>query len=146
MEDAFFGKLAGTGQQQQIAAQGQREAAAPMSDLSVCRPIQLPVLICALALAGCSGGGKGSGAPPPPPPPPISVATTSLPNGQVNHAYAATLEANGGKAPLSWAVTSGALPDGLSLTPTGALAGTPTTTAAATPITFTVRDSSDKAL
>ena len=54
--------------------------------------------------------------------------------------------ANGGKAPLSWAVTSGALPDGLSLTPTGALAGTPTTTAAATPITFTVRDSSDKAL
>ena len=92
-----------------------------MSNLSVPRPIQLPVLICMLALAGCSGSGKGSGTAPPPP---ISVTTTSLPKGQVNHAYAATLMATGGKAPLSWAVTSGALPDGLSLTPAGVISGT----------------------
>ena len=47
---------------------------------------------------------------------------------------------------MSWGVTSGALPDGLTLASTGVIAGIPTMTAAATPITFTVRDSSDKAL
>jgi Putative Ig domain len=107
----------------------------------------MPVLICALGLAGCSGGGKGStGAQGPPDPPPLSVTTTSLPNGQVGHAYSATLTATGGKAPLSWATSSGALPAGLTLGSTGAISGTPTATATATPITFTVSDSSTTAL
>jgi Putative Ig domain len=102
----------------------------------------MSVLICALALAGCSGGGKGSTADPTP----LSVTTTSLPNGQMGHAYSATLTATGGKAPLSWAISSGALPAGLALASTGTISGTPTATAAATPITFTVSDSSTTAL
>jgi hypothetical protein len=78
----------------------------------------------------------------PPPPPALTVTTTSLPNGQVNHAYSATLSASGGTAPLSWKVSSGALPAGLTLASNGAISGTPTAAAAATPITFTVSDSS----
>ena len=76
------------------------------------------------------------------PPTPISVTTTSLPNGQVNHAYAATLIAAGGTEPLSWTVSTGTLPAGLTLAPTGTIAGTPTATATGAPITFTVSDSS----
>jgi hypothetical protein len=94
------------------------------------------MLICVLALAGCSGGGKGSTSAP------LSVTTTSLPNGRVNHAYAAMLTATGGTAPLSWTISSNGLPAGLTLASTGALSGTPAATAAGTPITFTVSDSS----
>jgi hypothetical protein len=118
-----------------------RESSSSMLDIAGRRAALAPVLMTALLLSDCGGGDHAA-----PPPPPIGVKTTSLPNGRVNHAYAATLTASGGKAPLSWAVKSGALPDGLSVAPTGVIAGTPTVTAAATPITFTVRDSSDKAL
>jgi hypothetical protein len=114
------------------------------------RSAPVTILICALLLASCSGGGKTSTDPPPspdpPPPGPISVTTTSLPNGQMGHAYSATLAATGGKAPLSWAVSTGTLPAGLTLASDGAISGTPTATAAATPITFTVSDSSAPAL
>src|SRR5215468_4659849 len=105
--------------------------------------VRVPVLICALALAGCSGGGKGSTTAQQMP---LSITTTSLPNGQVGHAYSATLTATGGNAPLSWAVTPGALPVGLTLASTGAISGTPAVTAAAIPITFTVSDSSTMTL
>jgi hypothetical protein len=114
-------------------------------DLRLVRTVRVPVLICALALAGCSGGGKGSTTAQPDPTP-LSVTTTSLPDGQVGHAYSAKLTATGGMAPLSWAISSGALPAGLALASTGAISGTPTATATAAPITFTVRDSSTTAL
>jgi hypothetical protein len=69
------------------------------------------------------------------------VTVSSLPNGQVGHAYSAMLTASGGTAPLSWALSSGTLPAGLTLTAsTGAIAGTPTATADATALTFTVSD------
>src|ERR1700740_3251432 len=78
------------------------------------------VLVCTLVLAGCPGGGDETAAPrsasgSSQPPPPISITPSSLPQGQVGHAYAATVTAIGGKAPLSWSVTSGALPAGLTL-------------------------------
>jgi hypothetical protein len=106
-----------------------------------------PIWVCTLVLAGCSGGGKGSTEPRSasdsnPPPPPISITVSSLPNGQVGHPYTATLTASGGKAPLSWTITSGALPAGLTLASSGAISGTPTAAAAAAAITFTVSDSS----
>src|SRR5205085_870893 len=43
-------------------------------------------------------------------------------------AYSQTLSVSGGAAPYSWAITSGGLPPGLTLTSsTGVIAGTPTT-------------------
>jgi hypothetical protein len=99
------------------------------------------------ALWSCSGGsGSGAEHSPPPSDSPLGIVTTSLPPGQVGDAYAATLTATGGMAPLSWAISSGVLPAGLTLASTGVISGTPTATAAATPITFQVSDSSAKAL
>jgi hypothetical protein len=112
-------------------------------DVTVARTVRVPVLVCGLVLAGCSGDSKVSTNPQPTPdPPPISVTTTSLPDGQVGGNYSAALTATGGKAPLSWAISAGALPAGLALASSGVISGTPTATAAATPITFTVSDSS----
>lgn len=56
----------------------------------------------------------------------ISVSPTSLPNGIAGTAYSQTVTASGGKSPYSFAVTSGALPTGLSLAAGGGITGTPT--------------------
>ena len=54
----------------------------------------------------------------------ITVSPASLPTPHVGTAYSRTLSANGGTAPYSYAVTSGSLPPGLSLS--GAtVSGTP---------------------
>ena len=76
----------------------------------------------------------------------LQITTTALPTGQVGTAYAASLAATGGTAPYTWTLTGGALPAGLSLAPSGAIAGTPTAAASATPLTFQVTDSSNPAL
>ncbi len=78
-------------------------------------------------------------------PPPLNITTTSLPNGQVGSAYSATLAATGGTTPYTWSLTSGTLPAGLLLVPTGAISGTPTATASATALTFLLTDSSSPA-
>ena len=58
--------------------------------------------------------------------PPV-IATTSLPNGTVSVAYAATLTTVGNQAG-TWSITSGSLPAGLALNGnTGQITGTPTT-------------------
>ncbi|WP_374089793.1 N,N-dimethylformamidase beta subunit family domain-containing protein [Methylomicrobium lacus] len=58
----------------------------------------------------------------------LAVTTTSLPGGAVGLAYSASLAASGGTPPYTWSLTSGTLPNGLSLNPgTGAITGTPTT-------------------
>ncbi len=57
---------------------------------------------------------------------PVAVVTTSLPPATVGSPYSATLSASGGTPPYSWSVTSGSLPPGLSLSPSGKIAGTPT--------------------
>ena len=73
----------------------------------------------------------------------LSVTTASLPNGQVNTAYIATLTAIGGTTPYSWSLTAGTLPAGITLnTSTGVLSGTPTTAVSATSLTFTATDTS----
>jgi hypothetical protein len=66
------------------------------------------------------------------------VSTSSVPNWTVNRPYPTqtmTLSAGTGTAPISWAVTSGAAPTGLTLSAAGSLTGTPTATG---PFTFTV--------
>jgi large repetitive protein len=66
------------------------------------------------------------------PPLPLAITSASLPSGTTNVHYSQTLTATGGAPPYTWAVSSGSLPPGLNLTPTGTLAGTPTQTGAFT--------------
>jgi hypothetical protein len=68
--------------------------------------------------------------------PAITLTPAVLPNGTVGTAYSVTITGNGGTAPYTFGVTSGALPTGLTLTAPGVLAGTPATAATST---FTVR-------
>lgn len=59
--------------------------------------------------------------------PGIALVPTTLPQGKVAVAYTSTtLSAAGGTAPYSYAVTSGAMPAGLTLSPAGVVSGTPT--------------------
>ncbi len=67
--------------------------------------------------------------------PTITITPDALPGATKDTAYNATLSASPGVAPYSYAVSSGSLPAGLSLSSSGAISGTPTTTG---PSTFTV--------
>ena len=59
--------------------------------------------------------------------PTVTLAPASLPVDSVGAAYPATgISASGGAAPYGYAITAGALPPGLTLSPTGQLSGTPT--------------------
>ena len=67
----------------------------------------------------------------------LKIATGSLPDGQVGVAYSQTVQATGGSGGLSWSVSAGTLPAGLSLNgSSGAITGTPTT---AGPASFTIK-------
>jgi Putative Ig domain len=57
----------------------------------------------------------------------IKITPTALPEAIEKTPYSANLAAEGGEAPYTWAVTAGALPEGVNLDPsTGAISGTPT--------------------
>jgi len=62
-------------------------------------------------------------------PPTLTITTpagSALPSGSVGSAYSTSLNATGGTGAQTWSVTSGALPNGVSLNPsTGAITGTP---------------------
>ena len=67
------------------------------------------------------------------------ITTTSLADGEVSAAYSEALEASDGSGIYStWSITSGALPDGLSVDNTGLISGTPATDAVGTD-NFTVQ-------
>lgn len=71
----------------------------------------------------------------------LAITTASpLANGTVGTAYSSTLTASGGTAPLTWTVTAGTLPAGLTLSTAGVLSGTPTTVGTSN-FTVTVVDS-----
>lgn len=61
----------------------------------------------------------------------LTITTASLVAGNQNSSYFATVTASGGVVPLSWSISSGALPAGLALgtstTDTNTIQGTPTT-------------------
>src|SRR5262249_3581808 len=58
---------------------------------------------------------------------PPTITTASLPNGATNQAYNQMIGTSGGTNPLNFTVSSGSLPNGLSLSG-NALSGTPTVT------------------
>ncbi len=71
---------------------------------------------------------------------PITFITTSLPNATVDTAYSQQVVTTGGVAPLTFAVTTGSLPAGLSLSSAGLISGTPTA-AGTSSFTVTAADS-----
>lgn len=58
----------------------------------------------------------------------LTIVTDSLPDGVIGTAYSQTLSASGGYGSYGWTISSGALPDGLSLSSGGIISGTPTKT------------------
>ncbi|GAC1702498.1 MAG: hypothetical protein NVS9B4_08040 [Candidatus Acidiferrum sp.] len=58
--------------------------------------------------------------------PVLSVSTASLPNATAGTAYSQQLQSGGGTAPITWSVTLGSLPTGLTLSSGGLISGTPT--------------------
>ncbi|MGH7161950.1 MAG: Ig domain-containing protein, partial [Planctomycetota bacterium] len=81
------------------------------------------VCLAGLLAAACGGGGGGAA----PAAQGLSITTQSLPQGNVGHPLHVEFTASGGVEPYSWWISSsgGALPEGLSLTIDGHLAGTP---------------------
>lgn len=67
--------------------------------------------------------------------PNITISPSSLPRGTVNRPYSRNITASGGNSPYSFVVESGNLPNGLTLSSSGLLAGTPTN---AGTFTFTI--------
>ncbi|WP_440106338.1 beta strand repeat-containing protein [Acidovorax sp. BL-A-41-H1] len=72
---------------------------------------------------------------------PVTVSPATLAGSTVAVAYSQTLTASGGTGPYSFAITAGAVPAGLSLSPSGVLSGTPTA-AGSFGFTVTASDSS----
>ena len=68
---------------------------------------------------------------------PLSITTTSLPPGSIGQAYSQQVQTIGAIAPLTWSISAGTLPPGLTLNPTGVISGTPIVPAG--PSSFTVR-------
>ena len=75
----------------------------------------------------------------------MTIAPASLSMATVNKAYTATLDVAGGSSPYTWTLSSGALPAGLALSPSGKISGTPTQ-AGISSFTVEVTDSSSPAL
>jgi hypothetical protein len=80
---------------------------------------------------------------PPAPSSTLTITTSTLPDGKVQTPYSQSLVATGGTGNLTWSITSGSLPAGLTLDASkGVISGTPSATASATPLTINVTDSS----
>ena len=66
----------------------------------------------------------------------IAISTASLPVGYLGSSYSSTLSAGPGTAPFTWSLFSGSLPNGLTLSASGVISGTPTALGSSS---FTVR-------
>jgi hypothetical protein len=69
-------------------------------------------------------------------PPAPTITTRLVPTGRQGTPYSATLTATGGSGAITWSVSAGSLPPGLSLSSGGVLSGTPSS---ATAVRVTVR-------
>jgi hypothetical protein len=91
------------------------------------------------AFTSFGNGGSGTTAPN------LIITTSSIPAGIVGSAYAATLQATGGKQPYKWSLKSGTLPAGVSLSAAGAISGTPTAPGTDSSLVFEVTDADKNA-
>ncbi len=86
------------------------------------RALATVALVCVMlgGLSGCVNSSSSSSGP-------LSITTTSIPaTATVGSAYAgATISATGGTPPLTFTLSSGQLPSGLTLSRTGSISGTP---------------------
>lgn len=80
-----------------------------------------PVLF--LLLCGCASGGSTTT---PPPPQTLQVTTTTIASANLGEIYTQQLTAAGGTGPYTWALVSGNLPPGITLSQSGVLSGRPT--------------------
>jgi Putative Ig domain len=69
----------------------------------------------ALFLAGCPSSKPSA----------LVISTSSFPQARVGTSYSLQLTATGGTAPYSWNVLSGAFPEGIVLSSSGLVSGTP---------------------
>jgi hypothetical protein len=90
------------------------------------RSAVIALMVCVIATsAGCSGGSQSSTATTQPRP--LIISTSTLPAALASTAYGAVLASAGGTPPISWRLSAGALPAGVTLNvATGLLAGMPT--------------------
>jgi hypothetical protein len=58
---------------------------------------------------------------------PLVITSTALPTAVINVPYSTTLTSTGGKGPFTWALASGTLPPGLTISAGGVISGAPTT-------------------
>jgi hypothetical protein len=72
---------------------------------------------------------------------PLVLNTNVLNDGVIGFAYNQTLSATGGNSSFTWSVSSGALPAELTLSPAGAITGTPTGPAGTASFVVQVKDS-----
>lgn len=72
----------------------------------------------------------------------LVITTSSLPSVQQGAAYSTSVSATGGNGALTFSLSSGSLPTGISLGPTGILSGTATGSAGTSTCTVSVVDSS----
>src|SRR5690349_6313116 len=101
------------------------------------RQISCAVIFSSICVLGLTGCGCDSG----PTPSSLAITTTSLPEGEINQPYSASLSGSGGALPSTWSVAP-ALPANIVLdTTTSVITGIPTTQATTTH-TSTLRDSS----
>ncbi|MFM8932359.1 MAG: putative Ig domain-containing protein, partial [Gemmataceae bacterium] len=70
----------------------------------------------------------------------LTITPATLPTGTAGIAYSQQLSTTGGVGALAYAISSGALTPGLTLSPTGLISGTPTTTGVAS-FTISATDS-----
>jgi len=84
----------------------------------------VPLLVVCLCFCGFSlscGSGR-----PPIPVGPLIISPAALPAALINVPYSATLTSVGGMGPFTWALASGTLPPGLTISTAGVISGTPT--------------------
>jgi large repetitive protein len=72
--------------------------------------------------------------------PTLTITTSSLPAANIGVSYTTSIVASGGLSPYTFAITTGSLPTGLTLSTAGVISGTPTAAGSFT-FTITVTDS-----
>lgn len=97
-----------------------------------------PILLGCALLASCGGGGDGDGGSGP-----LNITSTTADDGVIGVAYNNTVSAFGGQGAKSFSITSGALPDGLSLSASGVISGTPAGPVGTSNFTVQVSDSAN---